>query len=219
MKGNTMSEVLSEELIKEYLKNDLDIIIKNQVSSTNDELIKMAKNGAREGTVLIATEQTAGKGRMGKTFFSPEGTGVYLSILLRPDFTPEDTLVFTTIAAVATAKAIECVSDKEAKIKWVNDIYIDRKKVCGILTESSLNPDMKKQEYVVVGIGVNIAPPKAGFPDDIKNIATSVFDKNPDSNTKGKLVAHLLDCFMDYYKKEEKNVHMEEYNERLITLD
>ena len=123
-------------------------------------------------------------------------------------------MYLTTIAAVATARAIESVSDKEAKIKWVNDVYVDDKKVCGILTESSLNPSMEKLDYAVVGIGINIAPPEAGFPDDIKNIATSVFNENPDSNTKGKLVAHLLDYFMDYYMSNEKLSHLEEYINR-----
>ena len=195
-------------------KYDLDIIVKDQVSSTNTELIEMAKNGAKEGTVLIATEQTAGKGREGKSFYSPEGTGVYLSILVKPDMKPEDALYLTTIAAVATAKAIESISEKEAKIKWVNDVYVDNKKVCGILTESSLNPSMEKLDYAVIGIGINIAPPEGGFPDDIKNIATSVFNKNPDSNTKGKCVAHLLDYFMDYYMSNEKLSHLEEYINR-----
>ena len=153
-------------------KYGLDIIEKDSVTSTNTELIEMAKNGAKEGTVLIASEQTAGKGRTGKSFYSPEGSGVYLSILLRPDFKPEDALFLTTIAAVATAKAIESVSDKEAKIKWVNDVYLDNKKVCGILTESALSSDMEKLDYAVVGIGINLCPPEGGFPDDIKNIAS-----------------------------------------------
>ena len=195
-------------------KYDLDIIVKEKVSSTNTELVEMAKNGAKEGTVLISTEQTAGKGRTGKSFYSPKDSGVYLSILVRPDMSPEDSLFLTTMAAVATAKAIESVSDKEAKIKWVNDVYIGKKKVCGILTESALDPTNENLDYAVVGIGINIAPPTGGFPDDIKNIATSVFNEDPDSNTKGKLVAHLLDYFMDYYMSNEKLSHLEEYINR-----
>ncbi|MCR5429871.1 MAG: biotin--[acetyl-CoA-carboxylase] ligase [Eubacterium sp.] len=209
-----MSLELSEAKIKEYLKSDLDIHFKECVTSTNTVLVEMAKAVAKEGTVLIANEQTAGKGRTGKSFYSPEGTGVYLSILVRPNINPEDSLFLTTIAAVATAKAIEDVSDKEAKIKWVNDVYVDGKKVCGILTESALSPTGEKLDYAVVGIGINISPPEGGFPDNIKNIATSVFDKNPDSNTKGKLVAHLLDYFMDYYMSKKSENHLEEYINR-----
>ena len=178
----------------------------------------MAKNGAKEGTVLIASEQTAGKGRTGKSFYSPEGSGVYLSILLRPDFKPEDALFLTTIAAVATAKAIENVSDKEAKIKWGNDVYVDNKKVCGILTEAALSSDMEKLDYAVVGIGINLCPPEGGFPDDIKNIATTVFDESCDSNTRKELFYDLLDFFMDYYENFETNSHLEEYINRSCIL-
>ena len=192
-------------------KYDLNIIGKETVTSTNTELIEMAKNGAKEGTVLIATEQTAGKGRTGKSFYSPKGSGLYISILLRPDFKPDDALYLTTIAAVATAKAIESVSDKEAKIKWVNDVYIDKKKVCGILTESVLNPEGDKLDYAVVGIGINLCPPEGGFPKEIKNIATTVFDENCDSNERKDLTNALLDFFMDYYENFENNSHLEEY--------
>ena len=209
-----MSLGLSEARIKEYLKSDLDVHFKECVSSTNTELVALAKSGAKEGTVLISNEQTCGKGREGKSFYSPANTGVYLSILVRPDFNPEDALFLTTIAAVATAKAIESVSDKEAKIKWVNDVYIDKKKVCGILTESALTPSMEKLDYAVVGIGINITPPQGGFPEDIKNIATTVFDEKPDSNTINLLIAHLLDYFMDYYENFENNSHLEEYINR-----
>ena len=209
-----MSLGLSEAKIKENLNNDLDIHFKECVSSTNTELVELAKAGAREGTVLISTEQTVGKGRTGKSFYSPKDSGVYLSILVRPEFSPEDSLFLTTMAAVATAKTIESISDKEAKIKWVNDVYIDKKKVCGILTESALDPTNEKLDYAVVGIGINIAPPKGGFPDDIKNIATTVFEQEPGSNMMNELVAHLLDYFMDYYKKKEKESYLQEYINR-----
>ena len=195
-------------------KYDLNIIEKETVTSTNTELIEMAKNGAKEGTVLIATEQTAGKGRTGKSFYSPKNSGLYLSILLRPDFSPEDALFLTTMAAVATAKAIESVSEKEAKIKWVNDIYVDKKKVCGILTESALSPDNEKLDYAVVGIGINLCPPEGGFPEDIKKIATTVFDENCDSNERKDLTNALLDFFMNYYENFKNNSHMEEYINR-----
>ncbi len=209
-----MSLGLSEAKIKVFLKNDLDIHFKECVSSTNTKLVELAKAGAGEGTVLISAEQTAGKGRTGKSFHSPKDSGVYLSILVRPDFNPEDSLFLTTIAAVATARAIESVSDKEAKIKWVNDVYVDGKKVCGILTESALSPNAEKLDYAIVGIGINIAPPEEGFPDDIKNIATTVFDQKPDSNIVNRLVAHLLDYFMDYYRNYESSSCLEEYINR-----
>ena len=129
------------------MKNDLDIKVIPTCSSTNDMLVDLAHDGAKEGTVVVSTEQTKGKGRTGKSFYSPKDTGVYISILLRPDTSPEDSLYFTTIAAVATAKAIESVSDKKVDIKWVNDVYIEGKKVSGILTEAALSIEMNKLDF------------------------------------------------------------------------
>ena len=209
------SDILSAQSINKYLKNNLDIKVIPTCSSTNDMLVDLAHDGAKEGTVIISTEQTKGKGRTGKSFYSPKDTGVYISILLRPDTSPEDSLYFTTIAAVATAKAIESVSDKKADIKWVNDVYIEEKKVSGILTEAALSMEMNKLDYAVVGIGINITPPKGGFPKDIKKIATTVFDKKADSKNKTSiLVANLLDYYMDYYKSNDMKSHLKEYINR-----
>ena len=134
------NDILSSYSIKQHLKNPhLDISVFSSVTSTNTILKEMAEQGAKEGTVIIAEEQTAGRGRTGKQFYSPKGTGIYISILLRPDIPAEESLFLTTSAAVATARAIEDVSDKRALIKWVNDIYLEDKKTCGILTEGAFN--------------------------------------------------------------------------------
>lgn len=211
------SDILSTQSINKYLKSDLDVTVLSSCTSTNDVLVDMAKQGAKHGTVVISTEQTKGKGRTGKSFYSPKDTGVYISILLRPDIPATESLFFTTSAAVATAKAIEDVSNKEAKIKWVNDVFIEGKKVCGILTEGSLNVETNKLDYAVVGIGINIIPPKGGFPKDIKKIATTVFDKKADSKNKTSiLIAHLLDYYMDYYKNPDN--YLEEYINRSCIL-
>ena len=123
------NDILSSYSIKQHLKNPhLDISVFSSVTSTNTILKEMAEQGAKEGTVIIAEEQTAGRGRTGKQFYSPKGTGIYISILLRPDIPAEESLFLTTSAAVATARAIEDVSDKRALIKWVNDIYLEDKK-------------------------------------------------------------------------------------------
>ena len=123
------NDILSSYSIKQHLKNPhLDISVFSSVTSTNTILKEMAEQGAKEGTVIIAEEQTAGRGRTGKQFYSPKGTGIYISILLRPDKPAEESLFLTTSAAVATARAIEDVSDKRALIKWVNDIYLEDKK-------------------------------------------------------------------------------------------
>lgn len=213
------SDILSSFSISQYLKTKLDIHVYPIVSSTNTVLKEMAEQGADEGTVVIAEEQSAGKGRMGKSFYSPSKTGIYVSILLRPTISAEESLFLTTSAAVATARAIEDVSDKTAEIKWVNDVYIDNKKVCGILTEGTFNVETGHLDYAIVGIGVNVCFPENGFPKEIQNIATAVFDKQTDStNKRSMLIAHLLDYFMEYYNELDSKKHVKEYINRSMIL-
>ncbi len=214
------NDILSSYSIKQHLKNPhLDISVFSSVTSTNTILKEMAEQGAKEGTVIIAEEQTAGRGRTGKQFYSPKGTGIYISILLRPDIPAEESLFLTTSAAVATARAIEDVSDKRALIKWVNDIYLEDKKTCGILTEGAFNVETGKLDYAIVGIGINVCIPDGGFPDNIKDIATAIFDKQTDSiNKRSILIANLLDYFKEYYKDFKSNSYVKEYIERSMII-
>ena len=133
------------------------------VTSTNTILKNMAAAGEPEGAVAVAGEQTAGRGRMGRSFYSPPGTGLYLSILLRPGIPAEETTPVTACAAVAVAESIEELSGEPAQIKWVNDVYVRGKKVCGILTEASIDCETRIADYLVVGIGVNTAPSPPGI--------------------------------------------------------
>lgn len=213
------NDILSAQSIGQFLNIDLDILVEKCVTSTNIVLKEKAEQGARHGTVLIAEEQTLGKGRMGKNFYSPYGTGIYLSILLRPDIPAQEALFLTTSAAVATAKAIEDVSEKKADIKWVNDIYIENKKVCGILTEAAFNIETGKLDYAIVGIGINVCYPKEGFPPEIDKIATAVFDKDSDSiNKRSLLIANLLNYFMDYYNNFNEKKYVSEYIDRSMLI-
>ena len=214
------NDILSSYSIKQHLKNPhLDISVFSSVTSTNTILKEMAEQGAKEGTVIIAEEQTAGRGRTGKQFYSPKGTGIYISILLRPDIPAEESLFLTTSAAVATARAIEDVSDKRALIKWVNDIYLEDKKTCGILTEGAFNVETGKLDYAIVGIGINVCIPDGGFPDNIKDIATAIFDKQTDSiNKRSILIANLLDYFMEYYKDFKSKSYVKEDIERSMII-
>lgn len=146
--------------------------ILSEIDSTNRYLKALAASGAPEGTVVIANKQSAGRGRLGRSFFSPEEKGIYMSILLRPEIALERAVLITSMAAVAVARAVENVSNLPAQIKWVNDIFLNRKKVCGILTEAGINAETGSLEYAVLGIGVNVGTME--FPDELKEIATSV---------------------------------------------
>lgn len=171
----------------------LRLQVQPQVTSTNLLLRRQAEQGAPEGTALLANAQTAGRGRLGRQFYSPEGTGLYLSLLLRPAALPLDRAVhITTMAAVAVCRAIEELGGGPAQIKWVNDVFLHGRKVCGILTESALNARAGCLDWAVVGIGVNVCPPAGGFPPELDGVAGAVFD-TPLPDAKNRLAAAVLD--------------------------
>lgn len=184
----------------------MDIKYFDTVTSTNDVAKELAKNGAAEGTVVIANHQSAGRGRLGRSFMSPHGTGLYMSIILRPAFSAENALLITTAAAAAVAKTIEKHTKELCQIKWVNDVYMRGKKVCGILTEGQIAGDTL--EYAVLGIGVNLAPPKGGF-GDLESIAGAVFENA--SFDKDKFSGDCLDAFFAYYKNLIEKPHFDDY--------
>lgn len=220
-KGYCMSDdndIISADSIKKYLTVPINNIeVYKTVTSTNDLAKQYALDLKPEGTVIVAREQTAGRGRKGRSFYSPSSTGVYISVLLRPELTAEKTLYITTAAAVAVAKAIEKISGKEAKIKWVNDIFVDGKKVCGILTEGAIDFETGKMQYAVLGIGVNIKKPENDFPSEIQNIAGSVFDTT-DKEVSSIIVAEILNNFMNYYKNLANKPFYEEYKKRMFLI-
>lgn len=170
--------------------------------------------------VFIAKYQTSGRGRLGRTFFSPEETGLYMSLLLDIEENLIDTDLITPAAGVAVSRTIEALSQKEPKIKWVNDIYIDRKKVCGILAEGIINQKEGKIFQVVLGIGINLFEPKNGFPEEISNIATSLYGKKDEKSEKLKhqFVEKLLENLEKTLASNNENQVMEEYKARSLVL-
>ena len=216
------NDILSSQSITPYLTGNavnLRLEVQKSVVSTNSLLKELAIQGEAEGKVLIAEEQTSGRGRLGRDFYSPAKTGIYMSILLRPKLTVEDSLFITTSAAVAVAKAIEKIADCEAKIKWVNDIYCNGKKVCGILTEAGIDFEGGGLEYAVIGIGINISKPEGGFPDELTNIATALFSSNKySSDLRSQLVAEILNNFWIYYENISNKTFLTEYRERSILI-
>lgn len=215
------SNILSKAGIMPYLsdktKNSIMLDIRNTVTSTNTVLKEIALSGGKQGYVLISERQTAGKGRLGRSFYSPNDTGIYMSILLRPKMTIEDSLLITTSAAVAVSRAIENLCEKEAKIKWVNDVFVEDRKVCGILTESSLDFESGRLEYAVVGIGVNISKPKNDFPDEIINTAGGFLD-NIKGNVRCRLIAEILNEFIGHIENLSSKYYLDEYKRRSFLI-
>ena len=189
---------MDKKVLEQYLNQKLNITIFDELDSTNNYLKKLGSNGEKENQLVIALCQTGGRGRMGRSFYSPNGTGIYFSLLLHPEFSAEKSLFLTVMAAVSVAETVMKYNKNDVKIKWVNDIYIDGKKVCGILTEGAVNKD-KKLDYAVVGIGINVVAPKKDFPDDIRDIATAIFPGKTEENIKEKIAADVVNKFFDMY--------------------
>lgn len=224
-KGYCLSEendILSVESITPYLADnlkELSLLVHKSVSSTNTLLKELAGEGEKEGKVLIAEEQTGGRGRLGRKFYSPAKTGIYMSILLRPKLTVDDALFITTSAAAAVAEAIESVTGCNASIKWVNDIYCNGKKVCGILTEAGVDFEGGGLEYCIVGIGINVARPLEDFPEELKDIADGIFETRLySSDLRSRLAAEILNKFWGYYKEFHNKNFIKEYRNRSFLI-
>ena len=195
-----------------------NIINKDVVTSTNTLLKEMAENGAPEGTVLTAKMQTAGKGRLGRSFFSPDSGSIYMSILVRPQVSVNDATLLTTAAAVAVALAIEKVTGKTTGIKWVNDIYYNDHKVCGILTEGHISPETGSLDYAIVGIGINLYDPEGGFPPELP-LAGSVFgNEKADETIRTQVIEETLKAFAEFYNAFPKITFYPEYKKRSFLI-
>ena len=212
-------DVLSYDGIKKYLHVECDLEVKDVVTSTNTVLSEKANQGAKDGLVVVSGMQTNGKGRMGHTFHSPQDTGVYLSVLLRPkNMSPMEATNITSMAAVSGCEAIEKLSKENAQIKWINDIFIKNRKVAGILTEASINMELVTVDYVIMGIGFNVYTPEDGFPEEIKNIADSILKKKI-YDGRNQLAAYFINSFLTYYKNWNKEEYHSEYVKRSMVLN
>ena len=195
--------------IEKRLNKNVKIIIHEELPSTNTEAKNLALNGETEFTTVIAKRQTRGKGRLGRSFMSNSETGLYMSIILKPEISPHKCVDITVMVASAVLEAINETSGVLPSIKWVNDIYINDKKVCGILVESTCEND--KITNAIVGIGVNITPPQGGFDSEIKDIATSIFGENAPINYKEILCAQIINKIIYYYENFDDKTYMSVY--------
>lgn len=214
------NDYLSANIIYKYLNPNLPINIQIEkcVSSTNDLVKDAALKGAEEGFLLLAEKQTAGKGRLGRTFCSPSGTGIYMSMLLRPKLSVEDSLYITTAAAVAVYEAIKLVTGIETSIKWVNDIFLNDKKICGILTEGAFDMESKGLSYAVLGIGINVGTSSDLFDEEVKKVADSLFHEEYDSDIRNQLVAAVWNRFFYYYENLMDKEFLNTYKEKSILI-
>lgn len=213
---------LTEASIRSYLPTDQDclpIYVYPELASTNDTARELALQGASDGTVIIADHQTGGRGRRGRSFFSPEGVGLYLTMIFRTELPAEQAVQITTMAALAAARAIDERAGTRTQIKWINDIYLNGRKICGILADGAPNA-RGCFDYIAVGIGINVNTPAERFPDELKNLAASIYSETGVLTDRNALAASLIMHLRRCWNAMTTDLHgeMDEYRSRSCVL-
>ncbi len=208
------SDVLSEAGIRLSLESaykDYPVVVLKDTDSTNQEVKRRALEGARHGLLVLAEHQTAGKGRKGRGFYSPDRAGIYMSILFRPTGeNASNVVLITTAAAVAVCRAIRKTLGEQPQIKWVNDVYLRGRKICGILTEAVSDFESGGIDTVVVGIGINYREPEGGFPEEIRQTAGVVCEGGK-IVPRNVLVAEVANELYRLYEGLSQKTFMEDY--------
>lgn len=199
------NDIFNAEAVKNRLDFDCRVVYFDSVDSTNTQAKRMINDGANDVFLVVAAEQTAGRGRQGKSFYSPANTGIYMSLVVHPNTLIQNAVGITTASCVAVCRAIEKITDVKPSVKWVNDVYVGDKKICGILTEAVTDFETQIVSSVVVGIGVNIST--EDFPDGVENASSLNVDvKRAEltaavANELNRIIYADFSEYIDYYRE------------------
>ena len=205
----SLPDTLTEQTVRSYL-GPVETVGK-----------RIALAGAPDGTVAVAAEQTSGRGRRGRSFQSAAGKGVYLSILLRPKLAPSQLMPLTGLIAVAMSRAVDRVAGTHSQIKWTNDLILNGRKLCGILTELSVEGETGELQYVVAGIGFNVSQREEDFAGEVSKIATSILRETGRLISRAELSAAMieeLDALYTALRSGETSGYLDEYRRRCVTI-
>lgn len=213
-------DLMTEAEIKSLMHTDWvakEVLYFDTIDSTNTKAQELAEKGYPSGTLVVADKQESGKGRRGRSWVSPSGTGIFMTLMIKPDINPNNASMLTLVAALAVAKAITSVTGEEALIKWPNDIVVNGKKVCGILTE--MNAQFDYINHIVVGIGINVH--NESFPEEISQMASSLMiEAGGRRFHRAQIIAETMAYFEQYYdtflKTQDLSALVREYDELLV---
>lgn len=215
-------DTLSESELQSIRKTDwagCEISYHDTIDSTNVLAKQLAEEGHPNGTLVVANQQVAGRGRRGRSWESQAGTTISMTLVLKPDINPNNASMITLVSAMAVVKAIQEVTGERALIKWPNDIVMNGKKICGILTEMSAQFDYVN--HIVVGIGINVH--NTAFPEEIAEMASSLFLETGKHFNRASLIEATLEAFEEYYaiylETEDLSGLVKEYNENLVNVN
>ena len=208
-------ELCADDIYKDIRYKDYRPVVFSEIDSTNLELKRQVAGGEVKERLVVADRQTMGRGRLGRSFESPAQSGIYMSLLL-PVEDSDSLLLITSAAAVAVCRAVKSMCNIDSLIKWVNDIFVNGKKVCGILAEAVSGCDGKLN--VVLGIGINVATDKSRFTDNVRNVAGALYDKLPDNVTRNSLAASVVNEFMDIFVHITDRQYLNDYRQFSIVI-
>ena len=194
------TDTLSAAGIKNFLKQEysgIDVVVFKTIDSTNKNAKAHMADGASHGTTIVSEMQTAGIGRHGRSFYSPPNTGIYMSVVIKADIKALQATLITIAAAVSVCRAIRRLTKLAPQVKWVNDIMLGGKKICGILTESTTNAKSGTMPAIIVGIGINFSTKKEQFEPELQKTAGSLFEKTVPIVTRNQLAAEILNQLLD----------------------
>lgn len=213
-------DLMTEAEIKSLMHTEWvakEVLYFDTIDSTNTKAQELAEKGYQSGTLVVADKQESGKGRRGRSWISPSGTGIFMTLMIKPDINPNNASMLTLVAALAVAKAITSVTGEEALIKWPNDIVVNGKKVCGILTE--MNAQFDYINHIVVGIGINVH--NESFPEEISQMASSLMiEAGGKRFHRAQIIAETMAYFEQYYdtflKTQDLSALVREYDKLLV---
>lgn len=213
-------DLMTEAEIKSLMHTEWvarEVLYFDTIDSTNTKAQELAEKGYPSGTLVVADKQDSGKGRRGRSWVSPSGTGIFMTLMIKPDINPNNASMLTLVAALAVAKAITSVTGEEALIKWPNDIVVNSKKVCGILTE--MNAQFDYINHIVVGIGINVH--NESFPEEISQMASSLMiEAGGKRFHRAQIIAETMSYFEQYYdtflKTQDLSALVREYDKLLV---
>lgn len=213
-------DLMTEAEIKSLMHTDWvakEVLYFDTIDSTNTKAQELAEKGYPSGTLIVADKQESGKGRRGRSWVSPSGTGIFMTLMIKPDINPNNASMLTLVAALAVAKAITSVTGEKALIKWPNDIVVNGKKVCGILTE--MNAQFDYINHIVVGIGINVH--NESFPEEISQMASSLMiEASGKRFHRAQIIAETMSYFEQYYdtflKTQDLSALVREYDKLLV---
>lgn len=209
-------DILKPEEIQAKVGADFTIQLYDCLDSTNAKAMTLAQEGASSGTVILANEQKAGRGRKGREFFSPRGKSIYMSLILRSQLSHRELPLVTAFMGTAAALAIDEICGVETGIKWVNDLYLGGKKIAGILSQASLNMESGSADFIVIGIGINVN--LVQFPPELSPIAASIEQLTGKAVSRSDLIAKILANCRQMDEKIRQRSFLEEYRRRSIVL-